>query len=299
MTVVWSTGIALIVAGCTVFLAIPPAAAAARQLGFMDEPGGRKDHGIATPMLGGTVLVAGWALGSLVGGGGESALFLGVALAWGLGTLDDRIRGGLGPAWKALGQGGVALAWLLASGHDPGVVILGLVWIVFSMNGFNLLDNTDGLCTMAALPPVMGLACLAILDRILVHPSVPIALLGALLGFLPHNWPRARIFLGDGGSQGVGFLVGAVALTIFVGSGSTSGIVGILAAVSFFTLPLLDTAVVTVSRLIRGRPPWVGDRNHLSHRLHRAGLSEGWTLWILGGVSGMGTATGMTLIIIV
>lgn len=250
-------------------------------------------------MLGGTVLVAGWALGSLVGGGGESALFLGVALAWGLGTLDDRIRGGLGPAWKALGQGGVALAWLLASGHDPGVVILGLVWIVFSMNGFNLLDNTDGLCTMAALPPVMGLACLAILDRILVHPSVPIALLGALLGFLPHNWPRARIFLGDGGSQGVGFLVGAVALTIFVGSGSTSGIVGILAAVSFFTLPLLDTAVVTVSRLIRGRPPWVGDRNHLSHRLHRAGLSEGWTLWILGGVSGMGTATGMTLIIIV
>jgi len=297
LTAVCSTGIALVVAGCTVFLAIPPAAAAARHFGFLDVPGGRKTHGVATPLLGGTGLGGGWGLGSLVGGGSERALFLGVVLAWGLGTLDDGMRSGLGPTWKALGQGGVALVWLLASGQDTGMAMLGLVWIVFSMNGFNLLDNTDGLCTMAALPPVMGLACLAFLDRIPLNPSVPVALLGALLGFLPHNWPRARIFLGDGGSLVVGFLVGAGALAIFAGTASTPGIVGILAAVSFLALPLLDTAVVTVSRLIRGQPPWVGDRNHLSHRLHRAGLSEGRTLWILGGISGLGTALGMTLIL--
>jgi UDP-GlcNAc:undecaprenyl-phosphate GlcNAc-1-phosphate transferase len=84
---------------------------------------------------------------------------------------------------------------------------------------------------------------------------------GAMLGFLPFNWPRARVFLGDGGSQGLGFLLGCASLEFWPSSPA--------AALAMHALALADLLQVVVVRAFLGLAPWRGDRRHLAHRLQR------------------------------
>jgi len=276
------------------------AAAAARRFGILDYPGGHRGHAAATPLLGGAALLAAWLAGVLLSGGAALHLALGAGLAWLLGTTDDWKRpGGLRPAAKLGGQVVVGLVWLLAGGPEGSalVAVVGVVWIVFTMNGFNLLDNTDGLCAAAALPPAVALALLAANGVVLVDLGPSAALVGAIVGFLPANLPRARIFLGDGGSHLIGFLIGALGLEAMTAPRLGSPAPW-MALAGLALLPLMDTLTVTVSRLRHGRPPWRGDRNHLSHRLHRAGWGERSALVALAGVSALGSAVAGFLLLL-
>lgn len=266
----------------------------ARRFDLVDVPGGRKGHARPTPLLGGVALMLGWTAGLAAGGGRFDATFVAAASAWAIGTLDDLRPGGLAPRTKLLGQVAVVVLWLVVGGWGGMAAIAAFAIVLFAMNGFNLLDNSDGLCVTAALGPSAGCVWLAaaIGTGSLPAGAATAGLAGALLGALLWNLPPARLFLGDGGSHLIGFLVGAQLVQLGLAAGAEPlALPGIAAA--FLLLPLLDTTTVVVARLRRGIHPWIGDRRHLSHRLHRAGWGEWGALVLLGSISALGAALGV------
>jgi len=230
-------------------------------------PGGRSIHAEPTPLLGGLAIYLPFVAYLLYAGGPlHLGLAAGATVMVGLGAWDD-LRG-LGPRVKILGQVAAALV-LVASGYGvpelrfPPVfgiattgfeIVVVVFWIVLVTNAFNLIDGLDGLGASAAL--VGALAC-AGLD-LSVGPALVLA--GTTLGFLRHNLPRARIFLGDTGSLLIGF-----ALAAFLLNGA--GPVNVPIALGVLALPLGDVAITTLRRWLRGKPVFSGDRRHVHHRL--------------------------------
>ncbi|MEM9586434.1 MAG: MraY family glycosyltransferase [Planctomycetota bacterium] len=172
----------------------------------------------------------------------------------------------------------IGAAWLTA--------FLSVVWIVALINSFNMLDNMDGLSggVAAIIAASMAAVMLTTPDPSTAKPQVLVAALllvvcGALLGFLWHNRPPARIFMGDGGSYLVGFLI-AVAMLMATYAGASDGTPGnprphaILAPLCAMAVPLYDMTTVLWIRIREGRSPFQGDRSHFSHRLVELGLSR-------------------------
>src|SRR4029453_12611954 len=169
-----------------------------------------------------------------------------------------------------------------------------LVWVVGMINAFNLLDNMDGLCGGIAL-----VVCTALLLQLSpVEPDTDayfktqyLALLvGATAGFLVYNVYPASIFLGDSGSLFLGASFAALTLGHVRDVPATSNPLSIVAVpVLVLLIPIFDTALVTASRVLSGRSPAEGGRDHSSHRLVALGLSERSAvilLWILAGIGG-------------
>jgi UDP-GlcNAc:undecaprenyl-phosphate GlcNAc-1-phosphate transferase len=174
--------------------------------------------------------------------------------------------------------------------------VLTLFWIVGITNGFNLLDNMDGLC--AGTTVIAGAFLLLALygDSGPTPPALYLAvLLGATTGFLVYNVHPASIFMGDTGSLFLGFNLAAITLIAReTGSDGTSRILSVVAGpVLLLLIPIFDTTLVTVLRLLSGRRPSQGGRDHSSHRLVALGLPETtavailWALAICGGTIAM------------
>jgi UDP-GlcNAc:undecaprenyl-phosphate GlcNAc-1-phosphate transferase len=145
-----------------------------------------------------------------------------------------------------------------------------VVWLVGVANAFNLLDGADGVAAGSAFFSATAIFIMAVA---LHHPAVGLvtaALAGALLGFLPFNFPPARAFLGDSGSLLVGFLLAGLAVE---GSTKASTLIAISVPVVAFGVPVFDTTITLIRRLVRGRPLFQPDHEHIHHRLARAGLS--------------------------
>jgi UDP-GlcNAc:undecaprenyl-phosphate/decaprenyl-phosphate GlcNAc-1-phosphate transferase len=174
-----------------------------------------------------------------------------------------------------------------------GDALLTLFWIVGITNAFNLLDNMDGLCAGTALIGGAFLLIVFVTDGAAASPSALYlaALLGATTGFLVYNFHPASIFMGDTGSLFLGLNVAALTL---LPDPATIGRSGLLSVVAVPVLPLLipifDTTLVTALRLLSGRRPSQGGRDHMSHRLVAVGLSERravTTLWALAVAGGL------------
>jgi len=115
-------------------------------------------------------------------------------------------------------------------------------------------------------------------------------MVGALLGFLPHNFPKARVFLGDAGSHLVGYLLAVMAVLPHFYTRHNPHPLAVLSPLFVLAVPLLDLAQVSLYRTWNRKPFWIGDTNHLSHRLVRAGLSRVQAvvvLWLIAAVAGM------------
>ena len=145
-----------------------------------------------------------------------------------------------------------------------------VIWLVGITNAFNLLDGADG---VAAGSAAFSSTAIFIMSVALGHPGIGLvaaALAGSLLGFLPFNFPPARAFLGDSGSMSVGFLLAGLAV-----EGSTKGptLVAIAVPLVAFAVPVFDTAITIVRRVVAGQPLFERDQKHLHHRLSRAGFS--------------------------
>ena len=266
-------------------------------------------HTGATPAFGGVgiflAMTAALGAGSLVGtaGGGPSWLLamadpraaglLGAAaLMFLLGLVDD-LRD-LNPATKLVVQL-LAASILVSSGYLVDVtgitvidVVVSLGWFVGITNAVNLLDNMNGLAGGVAAIAAVYLGLMVVGDGPWLLAVVAFALAGACLGFLAHNYPRAGIFMGDSGSLLIGVSLAALAL-----APAPSPTRGRLAAMAVpllvLAVPILDTVLVTVSRLAEGRPVSQGGRDHASHRLVAAGMIERRAvrlLWLFGGLSG-------------
>jgi UDP-GlcNAc:undecaprenyl-phosphate GlcNAc-1-phosphate transferase len=263
-------------------------------------------HTRSTPLLGGSGIMVGLlsAVGIALAAGLIPAsrelggILGGCAVLFVAGLLDDIFR--LPPLAKLAAQA-VAAALVLVAGirveiisNDIAATALGVVWLIGMTNAFNLLDNMDGLAaTLAAI------ACTFFaIDAFTAHPSHLIAVLSlgicfACLGFLPYNLRLrhpAAVFMGDSGSQVLGFGLASLGLAAsWTVAGST--VATLFLPILVLAVPILDTTLVTVVRLLEGRPVTRGGRDHTSHRLVYQGLSDRRAVVLLCVVS---AALGLT-----
>jgi UDP-GlcNAc:undecaprenyl-phosphate GlcNAc-1-phosphate transferase len=170
-------------------------------------------------------------------------------------------------------------------------IILTFVWLVGITNAINLLDNMDGLAGGVALIAASILSYFfwrAGDSQLLL---ISLSLVGALSGFLVFNFPPAKIFMGDSGSLFLGFLLASLAIARRTQASNVFAI--IMVPTLLFILPILDTSLVTITRLLRGQSPAQGGTDHTSHRLIAFGLSEKQavlTLYAVALISGIAAA---------
>lgn len=161
-------------------------------------------------------------------------------------------------------------------------LLVTIFWLVGISNAFNLLDGADGVATGSAF---FAATAIFIVSVSLGNPAIGLvtaALAGSLLGFLPHNLPPARVFLGDSGALLTGFLLAGLAV-----EGSTKGptMVAIAVPLVAFALPVFDTTLTVLRRLMRGKPIFERDEDHLHHRLQKAGFKPMQVVGILYAAS--------------
>jgi len=245
--------------------------------------------------------MVGFLLPAITLGGGASD-FLVIALgAVGLsavGTVDDRV--GVGPLLRVVAELAAAVAlWNADLGwsvfHSAAAnLVLTLLWVVGLVNAFNLMDNIDGATGIMGMVCAGGGAGVALLDHNVLLAAFALALSGACAGFLPYNLSGpSRVFLGDGGSMPIGFVAAAaiMAAPAHVGISATA----VLVAAPLVGLPILDTTLVTVSRLRRGVPVMTGGRDHITHRLLRSLGSARTTALVLGLAQAVLCGLGLVL----
>ena len=283
------------------------------QWGYVDQPDReRKIHEAAMPLLGGAAVFSAFALNILFNylvvlpavvhwDVGEMSLHvpgafsvwrkLVVLLVGGLlmvilGIYDDKHE--LKARKKLLGQIVVALL-VAAAGMRISVFIhstfasyvLTILWIVTITNAMNFLDNMDGLCAGVGLVCASMFGLIAGIQQQFFVCLLAFALAGALLGFLPHNFKPATIFLGDAGSHFVGFMLAVLpVMGTFYRSGEQTHL-PVLIPLLVLAVPLLDMAMVMWIRIRRGQPVYIGDVNHISHRLVRLGLPQSWAVTLI------------------
>ena len=296
------------------FLSLPLWARWCVRTGHVDDPGHRKIHDRPIPLAGGLAVFTGLALPVIVGalaiyfGGGDAALTHGLsrravelgAIVLGalgmtlLGVLDDKHE--LRPAVKFTGQ--FLIASLVAAAgvritlfvHNPvfsfAVTVL---WLLTLINALNFMDNMNGLC--AGLGAIAGwcFAVLAAASGQYLVALIALIVVGALAGYLPHNFPHARAFLGDAGSHLVGYLLAVLAILAHFYTPGKPHPLAVLTPLLVLALPLFDLGCVVVIRTLNRKPFYLGDTNHLSHRLVRRGLGKPTAvlvIWLLATLCG-------------
>ena len=290
-----------------------------RRQGWLDDPGHRKIHLEPVPLAGGLAVFTGMAavlaLGTVaVGlhafppeyvdrlgyGLGKRAVQL--AFVW-VGALGMLLLGWMDDQWelsaarKFLGQ--TVLASMVATGGVRVTLfvpypwfsyLVTILWILTVTNAFNFTDNMNGLCAGLGILGSGWFGILAALHGQYLVASLAFLVTGALAGFLPFNYPRASVFLGDAGSHLVGYWLAVLAIFPHFYSQKRPGNPwAVLSPLLILAVPLLDLSSVVWSRTRAGRPFWIGDTNHFSHRLVRSGLSRSMAvfwLWVAGCVGG-------------
>lgn len=270
--------------------------------GLMDEPGPRKIHQQPVPLAGGLTVLTGVLLplvaaglasmlnlpsaeltGALRAGLDRHGAPLGTILAGAvamttLGVLDDRRE--LRPLAKFAGQlliaTAVALAGVRITLFVPSTVfshVVTVLWLLTVVNAFNFTDNMNGLCAGLGLIAAGCFAGAAARNGQPLVAALALVVGGALLGFLPWNFPWARAFLGDSGSHLVGYLLAVLAILPRFHSAQQPRPWAVLSPLFILAVPLADLVRVVVLRWRQRRPFYVGDTQHLSHRLVMLGLS--------------------------
>ncbi len=264
------------------------------RLGRVVQP--RKDrwNNIPTPTLGGiamffvfiiSVLVSSVLTGEL--GQVRWALLAGSVLMFGMGLFDDFKR--ITPPTKLVGQilaAAIVVYFIDVIHFFPwGVanIILTFVWLVGITNAINLLDNMDGLAGGVALIAAGVLSYFFWRTNNQSLLLISLSLVGSILGFLVFNFPPAKIFMGDSGSMFLGFTLAALSVARRTQASNILAVT--MVPTLLFLLPIIDTALVTITRLLRGQSPAQGGADHTSHRLVAFGLTERQAVLFLYGIA--------------
>ena len=287
----------------TALLALPGWRRWCLRANLVDDPGHRKIHSAPVPLAGGLAVLTGILLPlgagavllklelvkvatatAVIHGLDRRALELAV-LALGavaitlLGWLDDRQE--LKALPKFLGQLIIAIAVAAACKRITLFVhsevfsyAITILWVLTVINAFNFMDNMNGLCAGVGAIGAFLFALIAAAKGEYLVAITGSLMCGALLGFLPWNFPHARAFLGDAGSHLVGYLLAVMAILPHFYTKQEPHRRAVLAPLLVLAVPLVDLAQVSLFRTFNKKPFWVGDTNHLSHRLTRAGLSR-------------------------
>ena len=296
------------------FVLSPFAIRFARQLGAIDRPDStRRVHRLPVPRGGGLAVVAsfvGVGVGALVINemvravpqvrvippAQLAALFGGAALAAALGFLDDRYQ--LRARWQLLIQlvlAGVAVAAGISIGFidnpfqflggpfdlrliDFGAelaIVVTVLWIVGMINSINFIDGLDGLSTGISLIAAVTLGIVALTLQLTDVAVLCAVLAGALAGFLPWNFHRARVFIGTTGVYAVGYSLAVLSIL---------GVGKVAVAMLVLGVPIIDTFWIIIRRLSARRSPFTPDRGHFHHRLLDLGLTHRGAVVVIYGI---------------
>jgi UDP-GlcNAc:undecaprenyl-phosphate/decaprenyl-phosphate GlcNAc-1-phosphate transferase len=270
---------------------------------LMDDPGERKIHDQPIPLAGGFAVLTGILLPLIIGAsfikfgivkisftnliahGLERRGFELTAIAVGaiaitfLGWLDDKHE--LKPLPKFIGQFLIALLVAIACKRItlfvPNIFFsyaVTILWLLTVINAFNFMDNMNGLCAGLGAIGALLFAVIAASNGEYLVATIEFLVCGALLGFLPWNFPNARAFLGDAGSHLVGYLLAVMAILPHFYTKQNPRPLAVLSPLLVLAIPLVDLAQVVILRTLNRKPFWIGDTNHLSHWLVRVGLSR-------------------------
>lgn len=283
-------------------LAVPWLRSWCLRSGLVDAPGPRKIHNAPIPLAGGWAVLTGvvlpwillavaWRTSLLSADAREKisygiehrSLQLGVVLLGAvgmvvLGWIDDKRE--LKPGAKFAGQFTIALL-VAAAGvritlFIPNLVfsyLITIFWILTLINAFNFMDNMNGLCAGLGFIGALYFGTIAAWQGQYLVAALAFLSAGSLLGFMPFNFPRASVFLGDAGSHLVGYLMAVLAILPHFYSAKHPNRLAVLSPLFILAVPLMDLAWVVLLRWRLGKPFYIGDTNHLSHRLVRCGLT--------------------------
>lgn len=216
------------------------------------------------------------------------ALISTISIAFFLGLADDTYS--ISPSIKLIAQFSSAIILILTNNYIQifQYEILNyfttILWIVGIMNSINMLDNMDAITSQTTLFILLTASLVIILQQNFLSPIliILISVIATLLGFLYYNWNPAKIFMGDTGSQFLGMLLAFISIKLFWNSNiysiDSKSILSLLQKFlligTLFIIPILDTTIVSINRLLRGVSPFQGGRDHTSHHLIYLGLNE-------------------------
>lgn len=278
--------VAILCSGLIAFAMTPPVRVLAFKIGAIDVPlDQRRMHKKPIPRIGGLAIFVAFTVSTMIFCEASAQLYsiwIGGAVLVVLGVLDDVYRLSamlkfvvqIGAAFIAVGFG-VVIDNISINGHyiqfgNWGIPIT-ILWIVGLVNAINLIDGLDGLaCGVSAI------CSTSLFFVILLSGDNSSALIVALLaaacfGFLPFNRNPAKIFMGDTGALFLGY---ALAVSAISGVFKLHTLISFVVPMSIFALPLLDTSIAFIRRIIHGRSPFSPDRGHLHHRLVDMGFDQ-------------------------
>ncbi len=293
---------AISIAFAASLLLVPVVRGLCFRLRIVSPPRDDRWHSHPTPTLGGVGIFLAFVLAvgviTLFGQGWDHlqlSLLAGSGLMLGLGLVDDLKR--LKPPVKLMVQILAASAVIFFGGiinffpWGFANIILTFLWLVGITNAINLLDNMDGLAGGVALIAAGFLGYFFFRANTSGLLIIALALCGSILGFLIFNFPPAKIFMGDSGSLFLGFTLAALAVVHRPRASEVFTVIGV--PTLLFMVPIVDTTLVTITRILRGQSPTQGGTDHTSHRLIAFGLTERQAvlfLYMIGLVSGVAGA---------
>lgn len=278
--------IAFLIALLATFLLTYPIKKLAIKLRVLDLPNSRKIHKKITPRLGGLAIFIGALLGALYLQPRHEHLpeiLLGAIVIVITGALDDRF--GIRPVVKLAGQL-IAASFLISSGliiekvtlPIIGMIDLGFVsvlitvlWVVGITNAINLIDGLDGLATGVTTIALISLFIMGILDGQIVPAFLSIVLIGSNLGFLYHNFYPAKIYMGDTGSNFLGFMIAAISM---LGLFKNVALLSFVVPIIILAVPIFDTILAIFRRAYHKTGIMNPDSKHIHYQLIKAGYSH-------------------------
>jgi UDP-GlcNAc:undecaprenyl-phosphate GlcNAc-1-phosphate transferase len=289
---------------------VPSVIRLAQKQGVLDKPGKRKVHSAPKPLMGGVAIFSSFffvIVGNLAGlylvEGTDwfqhhfpqivrlfplirnvmprvTVILIGGLMIHLLGLVDDIFKERISYKIKFMVQGivailvavtGVRTHFMPTEGLDIFVTSL---WIIGMTNGFNLLDNLDGLTAGVSIISALLLFGIAVLQGQIFFAMILIALVGSCFGFLCHNFYPSRLFMGDSGSLFLGYMFGTLTVMGSYVVQSSSSLLPVVMPILILSIPLYDTFSVMFIRWREGRPLFLGDKRHFSHRLLELGMSH-------------------------
>ena len=285
------------------FLMTPQVKRFAENVGAIDVPNRRRINDHPIPRMGGLAIFVGFVISVLLFVDMSTAvmgLLLGAVIIAVMGALDDILT--LSPWIKLLGQILAALV-VIRCGivfdaiSNPGFLQGGatlfigwlsypltVLWIVLCTNAVNLIDGLDGLAVGVSAISSASMMFVSLIVTIGAD-SVPLllaCLTGACLGFMPYNWNPAKIFMGDVGSQFLGFVLSCISI---MGMFKFHTIITFLVPLLALAVPLFDTVFAFFRRILNGQSPFTADRGHIHHKLLDMGMNQKQVVAVLYGVS--------------
>lgn len=280
------------------YISMPLSIYVAKRIGAIDKPDHRKVHARLMPRLGGLgifiafifvsiflVKVSGPFLGIIIGG----------VILFAVGMADDVYQ--LSPWYKLLAQiiaASIAIYFGVivnfVTNPFDGLLNLGylaipitFLWIVGVSNAVNLIDGLDGLAGGVSGIAAMTMGVVAMLQGEITVAILAFVLVAAILGFLPYNFHPAKTFMGDSGSNFLGFILACLAI---MGTAKSAAIISLFIPIVILGIPIFDTFFAIIRRINNNIPIFKPDRDHLHHRLMDLGFDHRKSVLIIYGISG-------------